>query len=93
MSARVVAIAAVAVAALVALTAWAFGMPLGEAALTAPIIVACAGAIVGFAVLWARVAWDSLRRQRHPARIVAAGVAAVALLLVISFWIDLPKRY
>ena len=44
-------------------------------------------------VLWTRIAVDTLRRQRHPGRIVAAGVSAFALLVVLSFFVDLPAGH
>jgi hypothetical protein len=84
-------LAGAAVASLVAATAVLFRMPLDRAAVLAPVIVVTAGATIFIAVLWTRIALESLRRQRHPRRIVAAGVAAFALLAVVSFFLPAPN--
>jgi preprotein translocase subunit Sec61beta len=84
-------LAAAAVASLVAATAVLFRMPLDRAAALAPVIVITLGATVFLAVLWTKIALDSLRRQRHPRRIVAAGIGAFALLAVVSFFLPLPN--
>ena len=93
MTLRYVLVAAAAVAALVALTAWLFRMPLERAAVAAPIIVVSAAALVGLVLFWTKVAHESLRRQRHPGRILAAGLLAFALLVVLSFFVDLPRGH
>ena len=49
------------VAALVLAVTWAFEISLSRAALLAPVIVVCAGAATGLAVLWAKVSWEALR--------------------------------
>ena len=90
---RYVALSALACAALVLLTAWLFRMSLERAAVLAPVIVATAGATAFVLVLWTKVAVDSLRRQRRPGRIVAAGVAALGLLVVLSFFVELPAGH
>jgi hypothetical protein len=84
-------LAAAAVVSLVAATAVLFRMPLDRAAALAPVIVITLGATVFLAVLWTKIALDSLRRQRHPRRIVAAGIGAFALLAVVSFFLPLPN--
>lgn len=84
-------LAAAAVASLVAATAVLFRMPLDRAAALAPVIVITLGATVFLAVLWTKIELDSLRRQRHPRRIVAAGIGAFALLAVVSFFLPLPN--
>ena len=84
-------LAGAAVASLVAATAVLFRMPLERAAALAPVIVVTAGATILLGVLWTRIAVDSLRRQRHPKRIVAAGVGAFALLAAISFFLPAPN--
>ncbi|MBA2474533.1 MAG: hypothetical protein H0V40_01050 [Actinobacteria bacterium] len=73
--------------------AWLFEMPLERAAVLAPVIVVSAAATLGIVVLWARVALDSLRRQRHPLRIVAGALAVLTALVVLSFFVQLPDRY
>jgi hypothetical protein len=77
--------AAAAVVGLVAATALVFRMPLERAAVLAPVIVATAGATAFIVVLWTRIAWDSMRRQRHPRLIAAGVVGAFVVLVVISF--------
>jgi uncharacterized PurR-regulated membrane protein YhhQ (DUF165 family) len=79
-------------AALVAATAVLFQMPLERAAVLAPVIVAAAGALAFLVVLWTRVAVVALQGTRHPRRIVVAGLAALALLVVLSFFVELPSR-
>jgi drug/metabolite transporter (DMT)-like permease len=51
------------------------------------------GALAFLIVLWTKVAWESLRRQRHPLRIVLGGLAALALLVVLSFVVEVPSSY
>ncbi len=82
-----------AVAVLVALTSWLFRMPIVEAAIAAPIVVAGAGALAGLVLFWTKVAYESLRRQKHPRRIVAGALAAFALLVVLSFFVELPAAH
>jgi hypothetical protein len=79
------AAAAAAVAGLVVGTALLFRMPLERAAVLAPVIVATAGATAFLVVLWARIGWESLRRQRHRGLIAAGLVGAFAVLAVVSF--------
>jgi hypothetical protein len=79
--------------ALVLGAAVAFRLPLERAAVLAPVIVATAGATAFVVVLWTKIAVESLRRQRHPLRIVAGGVAALALLIVLSFFVELPAGH
>ena len=90
---RFVALSALACVGLVLLTSWLFRMPLERAAVLAPIIVVTAGATAFIGVLWTKVAVEALRRQRHPARILAAGAAAVAVLVVLSFFVELPSGH
>ena len=90
---RHVAGSALACTALVLLTAWLFEMPLDKALILAPIIVVSVGALAALVVLWTKVAVESLRRQRHPRRIVAGTVAVFALLVVLSFFVELPAGH
>lgn len=92
MTRRRLAASAVVCAALVAATALVFRMPVEQAAVLAPVIVAAAGAVGFLVVLWTRVAVVSLSGTRHPRRIVAAGVAVLAILVVLSFFVELPSR-
>jgi len=78
---------------LTALTAWIFAWPFEKAAFLAPVIVVSAAAIVGLALLWTRVAWESLRQAKHPRRIVVLSVAALALLVGLSLLgLKLPRE-
>jgi hypothetical protein len=90
---RSVAIAALFCFALVGVAAWLFRLPLDRAVLLAPVIVATAGATAFVVVLWVKVAADALRAQRHPGRILAAGAVAVGVLVVLSFFVELPAGH
>ena len=72
------------IAALVLAVTWAFEISLSRAALLAPVIVVCAGAAAGLAVLWAKVGWEALRRQRRPWLVAGIAVAAFALIAALS---------
>ncbi len=66
---------------------------LERVAVLAPVIVVAVGAAAGLVVLWTKVGWESLRRQSHPWRIVAIGVAALCLLFALSLLgIKLPRE-
>jgi hypothetical protein len=78
---------------LVLVAAWGWELPLGEAAILAPILVVSVGALGFIVVLWSKILWETLRRQRHPARIVAGAVAALAVLVVLSFFVTLPSGH
>jgi hypothetical protein len=85
--------AAAACVGLTALTAWIFAWPFEKAAYLAPVIVAGAGAIAGLVVLWTRVAWESLRKAKHPRLVVVLSLAALALLIGLSILgLKLPKE-
>jgi predicted acyltransferase len=90
-SGRRIAAVSVACVGLVLLAAWALHWPLEKAVLLAPVIVATVGVTIVLFLFWIKVAVDALRRQRHPRRIVAAGVAALAVLVVLSFFVELPR--
>ncbi len=67
--------------------------PLEKALILAPVMVATVGATAFVVVLWVKIAYEALRGQRHPLRIVAAGAAALGLLVVLSFFVDLPATH
>jgi hypothetical protein len=90
-TARRLTVSALGCVALVLATALAFSMPLERAAVLAPVIVASAGALAFIVVLWVRIAITSLRGTRHPRRILAAGAAVLLLLVVLSFFVELPS--
>ncbi|MEX0673960.1 MAG: hypothetical protein WD067_04250 [Gaiellaceae bacterium] len=93
MRARVLVPAAAAVAALVAVSALLFQWSAEKAALLAPVIVATAGATAFIFVLWTKIAWEGLRRSRHPVAILAGIAGAIALLVVLSFFVELPSYH
>ena len=81
------------IAALVLAVTWAFEISLSRAAILAPVIVVCAGAAAGLAVLWAKVGWEALRRRRRPwlvAGIVLAAFGVIAALSLLG--LDLPRE-
>ena len=91
MTRRALAISAVACTALVLAVAWLFEMPLQRAAILAPVIVVTVGATAFIVVLWTKIVWETLRRQKHPGRIVVGALAALAALVVLSFFVELPS--
>jgi hypothetical protein len=91
--AHTLAATAAVVAGLVAVSAVLFQWSLEKATLLAPVIVATAGATAFIFVLWAKIAWDGLRRSRHPVAIGAAVVGAFALLVLLSFFVELPSYH
>jgi hypothetical protein len=91
--ARTLVPAVVACVGLTALTAWLMSWPFEKAAYLAPVIVGGIGAIAGLVVLWTRVAWESLRKAKHPRLVVFLSVAALALLVGLSILgLKLPKE-
>ncbi len=93
MSARTWTVAALGALALVGLAALLFEPTLEEAVLLAPVIVVTAGVTAAIFVLWTRIAVDALGRLRRPKLAVAGGLAVLAVLVVISFFVDAPSRY
>jgi hypothetical protein len=70
-----------------------FELSAAHIAVLAPVIVLGAAAVAGLALLWTRVAWESLKHARHPWRIVAAGVAGLVALALLTFLgIKLPAE-
>jgi hypothetical protein len=63
----VVVLVVAACAGLTALAAWALDWSFERAVILSPVVVAVAGAVGFLIVLWARVAWESVRgrRRRH----------------------------
>ena len=83
MSARYLT-ASVAVTAIVVVTVWVTDLSFQRAILLAPVLVLGIAAAAGLAVFWGRVGWESLRKGRRPRLVVAASVAFVALLVVLT---------
>jgi hypothetical protein len=92
-SVKALVVSAAVCSALVAGAVLVFQMSVGDALLLAPIIVVTVGATVGIVALWVKIAVDSLRRQRHPRRIVAGALAAIGLLVALSFFVQLPSGH
>jgi cobalamin synthase len=90
---RTVGVAAAAVVALVLASALLFQWSLEKAALLAPLIVATAGATAFIFVLWGKIAWEGLRRSEHPVAITVGIVGTLVLLVVLSFFVDLPAYH
>jgi hypothetical protein len=93
MTPRRVAVVSAALAALVAGAVLVLRWPLEHALVLAPVIVATIGATAFIVVLWTKIAYEALSAQRHPLRIVAAGAAALGLLVALSFFVDLPASH
>ena len=86
-------VAAAAVVGLVLASALLFQWSLEKAALLAPLIVVTAGATAFIFVLWAKIAWEGLRRSEHPVAIAVGIVGTLVLLVVISFFVELPAYH
>ena len=87
------AVVGAAVVALVFVSAWLFQWSLEKAAYLAPVIVATAGATAFIFVLWGKIAWEGLRRSEHPVAIAAGVLGTLVLLVVLSFFVDLPAYH
>jgi preprotein translocase subunit Sec61beta len=48
------------------------------------VLVLGLAAAAGLAVFWGRVGWESLRKSRRPRLVLAASVAFVALLVLLT---------
>ncbi len=62
-----------------------------KAAILAPVVIATAGATAFLVVLWAKVIRDSLQESARPWAVAATVAAAAVLLVVLSFFVDLPR--
>lgn len=86
-------VALVAVAAMVAVTAWALGWPFERAAALAPVIVVGFAALAGLLILWGKVAAQGLRETRRPRLVLALWLAGIALLVLLSIiGVELPRE-
>jgi uncharacterized membrane protein len=78
---------------LVALTAWLLSWPFEEAVFLAPVIVVGGPALVGLALLWGKVALNSLRESRHPRRVLAYWLIGLGLLVLLTvLGVKLPNE-
>ena len=92
MSIRLLAASAL-VTTLVVVAVWVTDLSFQRAALLAPVLVIGLGAVAGLVVFWGRIGWDSLRRSRHPRALVAAGLAFIGLLVVLTLLgVNLPHE-
>jgi small basic protein len=86
-------IAAVAVAAMVAVTALFLGWPLERAVYLAPVIVVGFAALAGLLILWGKVAVQQLRETRRPKLVIALWLLGIGLLFLLSYLgVELPKE-
>ena len=76
--------ASVAVTSIVVVTVWLTDLSFQRAILLAPLLVVGLAAAAGLAVFWGRVGWESLRTSRRPRLILAASVALVAVLVLLT---------
>jgi hypothetical protein len=86
-------VAAVAVAAMVAVTAWMLGWPLERAVYLAPVIVVGFAAAAGLLILWGKVALQGLRETRRPRLVLTLWVVGIGLLVLLSvLGVELPRE-
>jgi hypothetical protein len=90
---RKVAISIAAIAVLIPLTAWLLAWPIERAVYLAPVILVGAAALLGLAILWARVAFESLRESRRPRLVLGLWAAGIGLILLLTYLgISLPRE-
>ncbi len=86
-------VALLAVAVMVAGTAWWMGWPLERAIYLAPVIVVGFTAAAGLVVLWGKVIVQQLRESRRPKLVLSLWVAGIALLVLLSvLGVELPRE-
>lgn len=84
---------AVAVAAMVAVTALLMGWPLERAVYLAPVIVIGFAALFGLLVLWGKVIVQHLRESRRPRLVLALWLLAIGLIVLLSYLgVELPRE-
>jgi hypothetical protein len=84
---------AVAVAAMVAVTALLMGWPLERAVYFAPVIVIGFAAIAGLLVLWGKVVAQHLRESRRPRLVLALWLVGIGMLFLLSWLgVELPRE-
>lgn len=80
-------------AALVLLAVGVFELSLERAAILAPVLVVIFGAAAGLVVLWTKVGWEALQRQKRPWLVAAVAVGVLALLVGLSLLgVKLPRE-
>jgi hypothetical protein len=74
-------------------TAWFMAWPLEKAVYLAPVIVLGFAAVIGLAILWGKVALESLRQSRRPRLVLGLWLGAIALLVLLSvLGVELPRE-
>jgi hypothetical protein len=85
--------AALAVAAMVAVTAVLMGWPLERAVYLAPVIVIGFTAAAGLLILWGKVAWQQLQETKRPRLVITLWIVGIGLLVLLSILgVKLPKE-
>jgi hypothetical protein len=93
MSMRAAFLSGLVTAGLVLLAVSVFELSLERAAVLAPVLVVVFGAAAGLVVLWTKVGWEALRRQRRPWLVAALAVGVLGLLVVLSLLgVKLPRE-
>jgi amino acid transporter len=93
MSMRAAFLSGLVTAALVLLAVGVFELSLERAAILAPVLVVIFGAAAGLIVLWTKVGWEALQRQRRPWLVAGIAVAALAVLIALSLLgVKLPRE-
>jgi hypothetical protein len=86
-------VAAVAVCAMVAVTALLMGWPLERAVYLAPVIVVGFTAAAGLLILWGKVAWQQLQETKRPRLVITLWILGIGLLVLLSILgVKLPKE-
>jgi hypothetical protein len=86
-------IAALAVVAMVAVTALLMGWPLERAVYLAPVIVVGFTAAAGLLILWGKVAWQQLQETKRPRLVITLWILGIGLLVLLSILgVKLPKE-
>jgi amino acid transporter len=93
MSMRAAFLSGLVTAALVLLAVGVFEVSLERAAILAPVLVVIFGAAAGLVVLWTKVGWEALQRQKRPWLVAGVAVAVLALLVGLSLLgVKLPRE-
>ena len=75
------------------LTAWFMAWPVERAVFLAPVIVLGFAAVAGLVILWGKVAAQSLRQSRRPKLVLGLWIAAIGLIVLLSFLgVELPRE-
>jgi uncharacterized membrane protein YidH (DUF202 family) len=86
-------LAAVAVAAMVGITAALMGWPLERAVFLAPVIVVGFAAAAGLLILWGKVAWQQLRETKRPRLVIALWLLGIGLIVLLTvLGVKLPRE-